>query len=123
MITSHINRDTGIIETIFEGKITFEDIVDYITQLRNIEKFPKRLLILSDCVHGRFSFTSEEDQLIAGIVKQYAPAFEQIKDAIIVDDPRTTAYSVLYRNASAYIPNYQFEIFSTRQAAIDWLLS
>jgi hypothetical protein len=123
MITSHINRDTGIIETTYEGKVTFGDIVNYINQLRNIEKFPKRLLILSDSVHGRFSFTSEEDQQIAGLVKQYAPLFEQIRDAIIIDDPRTTAYSVLYRNASAFIPNYEFEIFSTRQAAIDWLLT
>jgi hypothetical protein len=123
MITSHINRDTGIIETIYEGKVTFEDVIGYINELRNFEKFPKRLLILSDSTHGRISFTAEEDQLIAGIVRQYAPSYQLIKDAIIIDDPRTTAYSVLYRNAAASIPNYQFEIFSTRQAAINWLLS
>lgn len=123
MITSHINRDTGIIETTYEGNVTFEDVMDYIAELRNVEKYPKKLLILSDSVRGRFNFTEEEDQLIAGIVRQYAPSFELIRDAIIIDDPRTTAYSVLYRNTSLSIPNYQFEIFSTREAAITWLLT
>jgi hypothetical protein len=122
MITSHLNRDTGIIETVLTGIITVDEVINYINELRNSEKFPKRLLILTDSVNGRFGFTREEDLKIAEIVQQYAPLFELIKDAIIIDDPRTTAYSLLYRNSSLNIPNYQFEIFSTRDAAIKWLL-
>lgn len=123
MITSHINRDTGIVETVLSGLITFEDVVRYIDELKNLQKFPKKLLILTDSVNGRFEFTAEEDQKIASMVQQHAPHFEVIKDAIIIDDPRTTAYSLLYRNASSNIPNYLFEIFSTREAAINWLLT
>jgi len=122
MITSHFNRDTGIVETVFTGIVTFEDVVEYIHRLGNGDKYPGRLLILTDSIKGRFELTSEEDQKIGEAVRKYASQFEQIKDAPIINDPRTTAYSVLYRNATSNIPNYQFEIFSTREAAIKWLL-
>lgn len=122
MISRHINKDTGIIETTYEGIVTLQEVISYIGELRNTGKYPKKLLILTDAVHGRFMFSEEEDQILAGIVRQYAPSYELIKDAIIIDDPRTTAYSLLYRHAASSIPNYRFEIFSTREAAIKWLL-
>ena len=122
MITRHINKDTGIIETTYEGIVTLQEVIDYISVLKHPEKYPRKLLILTDAVHGRFEFSEEEDEILAGFVRQYAPSYELIKDAIIIDDPRTTAYSLLYRNAASSIPNYRFEIFNTREAAIEWLL-
>jgi hypothetical protein len=123
VITSHRNRETGIVETKYEGIVTFEDILKYVSKLRNPDRYPKRLLILTDAVHGRFGFTREQDKILAGMVRQYASPFEVIKDAIIINDPRTTAYSLLYRRAASSIRNYEFEIFNTREAAIQWLLS
>ena len=122
MITSHRNKDTGIIETTYEGHVTVRDLIGYVSELKNRDKYPGRLLILTDAMNSRLEFGPDEDKVLAGMVQQYAPMYEIIKDAIIIDDPRSTAYSLLFRRAAAAIPNYEIGIFSTREAAIKWLL-
>lgn len=123
MISSHLNRETGIIETRMTGNVILEEITGYIHELKNAEKYPSRMLILTDATHGTFELSDDDNQQIVSIVLQYISSFELIKDAIIISDPRTTAYSILYRKTAARIPNYRFEIFSTREAALNWLLS
>lgn len=122
MITSHRNSETGIIESKYEGRITLQDIISYISELKDIGKYPKKILILSDATAGRLELGPDDEKVFATMIRQYAPHYELIKDAVIISDPKSTAYSLLFRSAAASIPNYQMELFNTREAAIRWLL-
>lgn len=123
MIHSAYNKETGIIESRLTGMVTVEEVFQYINKLKDLDKYPKRMLILTDSIHGRFEFSEEEDRQMVRLVTKYITSFDLIKDAIIVDDPRTTAFSILFRRAASSLPNYHFEVFSTREAALKWLLS
>ena len=46
--------------------------------------------------------------------------YEGIIDAIIVDNPKNTVLTVLYKEL-AKSKKYKFEIFATKSAAITWL--
>jgi hypothetical protein len=46
--------------------------------------------------------------------------YNYIIDAIITDNPKETAFSMLYKELSA-TKKYKFNVFSTREAAIEWL--
>ena len=123
MINSQLNRETGIYETFFGGQVSFEEIISYISKLKNAKDYPPKLLILTDAIDSTFELSNTEYRQIAELVRRYAAKFELLKDAIILNDPRATAYSLLIRNESITIPNFRFEIFSTREAAIEWLVS
>ena len=120
MIETSVNRDTGILDSRFEGEVTIEEIVDYIVATKKNKLYPRTLKILTDATQAHMNFSPGD---LTKIVDENYKSLEQydfIIDAIVIDSPRETAMSMLYQEL-AKTRKYKFEIFSTRESALKWL--
>ena len=120
MVTTKFNQQTNILESKFEGNVILSEIVNYIIETKENKSYPRKLKILTDSVDGIFNFTIEDLKIIVEENYKSLEKYELIIDAIIIDDPKNTALSMLYLEL-AKTNKYKFEIFATKDAAINWL--
>jgi len=122
MIIQKFNPATGFLETIYSGKVSLTDILKYNSRIRKNRRYPRKLKILSDATAVQFVLTKEDLKIISERVKQMLNDYDAVYDAMILNKPKETAYSMLYKGM-AKIKNYHFQYFSTKEAALEWLNS
>ena len=124
MITYIFNNATGILETKLEGKVSIKDITEYILLLSEDKSLPKKLKILTDATKGKFPKGVVPKDMIK-LVEANRKSLAQrdfIYDAFIVSGAVEMALGMLYKSISK-TKNYRFNVFSTREAALEWLAS
>ena len=122
MITVKFNLIKGVLETKFSGEVTVDQIIDYIKSAKDSSSFPRFLKVLTDATAAEMAFQGDDLMKIVEANNQFLANYEAIIDAIVIDTPRETALSLLYGELSKS-HKYRFKVFSTREAAIDWLES
>jgi len=124
MITRKFNSETGILETKFEGKITIKQVTDYILSISNDKTLPKKLKIFSDATKAIFNENITPNDLKKIVEANYKSLAvrEYIYDAFIISSSLEMALGQLYMEFSKS-ENYYFNLFSTKEAAINWLIN
>ena len=122
MITYKFNKEKDIIETLIKGDTSIKDLTEYILKLSEDEHLPKKLKILSDARNGNFTSDTETDDLEKIVEANYRSLAvrDVIYDAFVLSSPVETAMGQLYKEFSK-ADNYFFNIFSTKEAAEEWL--
>ena len=123
MITYIFNKATGILETKFEGDISINDITAYILSLRGDKTLPKKLKIFTDASNGKRTDDVVPNDLAILIEENSKSLAERdfIFDAFVVSSSLEMALSMLYQELIK-AKNYKFGIFSTKEAALNWLM-
>ena len=124
MISYNFNGETRILEVKFEGKIDIKELTNYIITIREDESLPKYLKIFSDATNGKFAHKVNRGDL-KRFFKENRFTLESkqkefIFDAFVVSSSMEMALGMIYREI-VKINNYKFNIFSTREAAMNWL--
>jgi len=116
------NKEIGILETIFEGEISSENMIEYIISIREDRELPEVLRIFSDTTNGKlkekFGFKNLKQFLEENKITLEKKEF--VYDAYLISKPFEMALGMLYKALNNY-SNYKFDVFSSRKAAIDWL--
>lgn len=120
MVESKFNNISNILETNYLGEVACNEVIDYIRATKLNTEFPRTLKIISDTRKGLFNFSIEDLGKIVEENNQSLENYDAIIDAIIVDNPKNTVLTVLYKQL-ANTKKYKFEIFATKAAALDWL--
>ncbi|MFA5298019.1 MAG: hypothetical protein WC389_07405 [Lutibacter sp.] len=120
MVTSKFNYETGILESIFVGEVYLKEILDYIISTKENNSFPRLLKIITDTNDANFNFDINDLEIIIAENEKSLEKYDYIIDAIIVDNPKNTAISMLYQKLGEN-GKYKFEVFSTKKAALNWL--
>ncbi|PLX15466.1 MAG: hypothetical protein C0597_08930 [Marinilabiliales bacterium] len=122
MIKYTYNKEIGILETIFEGEISSENMIEYIISIREDRELPEVLRIFSDTTNGKlkekFGFKNLKQFLEENKITLEKKEF--VYDAYLISKPFEMALGMLYKALNNY-SNYKFDVFSSRKAAIDWL--
>ena len=121
MITAEFNLKEEYLDSMFEGDIKKQDLIDYIDATRLNKSYPRKLKILTDSTKAKFFISEEDLKLVVKANLKSLEHYDFITDAIITLYPKQTAYSFLYKEMSA-TNKYKFEVFTTREAALVWLL-
>lgn len=122
MITSEFNQLTGFLDSRFKGKVKLQEIVDFMEATKNNRIFPRSLKILTDTTNAEFDMTTFDLNKIVEANNQSLEQYDYIIDAIVLENPKETALSILYQEMAAN-KKYVFQVFSTREAAKSWLES
>lgn len=122
MITSEFNKETGILEVHYSGNISVSDLIEFGNTVYADQNLPRKLLILTDVKKANYLFRVGDFEEIFNNLKKHLSAFDYIKVAFIQAKPKETAYSILLSEKNP-VKNYIRKVFSTRDAAISWLLS
>lgn len=122
MIHTYYNKNTGILETQFEGKIGIGEMFDYIVSVRENESLPQKLKIYSNASNAKFEGNVNRKDLVRFLDENKTTLDQKdfIYDAFVVSSAFEMALGMLYRELNK-IKNYKFEVFSTKEAAIKWL--
>lgn len=123
MISQFIYQNSSdIIQVKERSEINLTSIRAGFRQIRSDHSLPRRLKVLIDaretCINVHPGNVGEIiDETVDGCTR-----FQQLKEAIVLSNPRDTAMAMLISTANRCY-NYQLGVFSTLEAALDWLRS
>lgn len=120
MIAINFNAENNILVNTLSGPIDISDVLNMYHQIEHHGSLPANLKIIIDSQKARYSFTEKDLQKIANAIKHLLTKFNSIQEAIIQSTPYETAMAVLYEQM-VQIENFRFKVFSSYEAAIQWL--
>ena len=120
MVKTTFNQQTNILESQFKGDVFLNEILDYIQATKENTTYPRKLKILTDAQHAAFKFNVNDLKSVVTENNKSLNNYQAIIDAIIIDSPETAALTVLYQEL-ARNEKYHFNVFSTQEAAVNWL--
>ena len=96
----------------FEGKITLNEVTDYLKEFKTINYLPDDLILLYDFKKASLIFSTEQIKIIAELADEVTADYKSIKTAFYVDEPLITAYSYLFSGMGEKT-NKKRQVFST----------
>ncbi len=122
MIKIFFNKEFFILEVNFIGEISFIDLYEYGEKIRQDNDLPRNLKILTDATQAIYKISPEEIVLMLEDLKIQIEPYHSVKTAVIQNKPIETAISMMV-DINLSIPDYMHKVFSTRKAAIEWLMA
>lgn len=116
------DEELQVLRVITTGSVTKETISEYYQVIMDNDSLPRDLKILVNPSKGEYSGSIKEVPTLISSLKKAMKLFDSIQEAIVVTTPYNTVVATLFSRAIR-IPNYSFKIFSTEEAAVDWLSS
>ncbi|MDA3930692.1 MAG: hypothetical protein PF541_17225 [Prolixibacteraceae bacterium] len=121
MITNFAYKtNKGFIEVNERKNISVASIKEGFRLIKNNKSFPRKLNILIDARETKLDFDIKNVQEIVTESSEAVRSFKMFKEAIILNRPKDTALATLISLGIKQI-NYRLGVFSTREAAINWL--
>jgi hypothetical protein len=121
MIEYYLNSETQILEVTYKDDICIKDLLEYGEMIKKNRTYPRNLKILTDATFAKYILEPTDVNLMLKALKEQIQPYESVKSAVFHNKPRETAISHLV-NLWGPIPNYQHKVFSTKEAALLWLL-
>lgn len=121
MISTWFNEELNILEVIYKGKISYEELVTFGVNFRENNKLPRNLKMITDASNAEYAFPVEKVSQIAGNLNDQLKNYNHVKAAFIQAKPTETAISMVLENENK-CKKYQHKVFYTRESALDWLL-
>lgn len=115
------NSNLNVLEVKFIGDLDIKNVLEYYDFVRKDKSLPKNLKVLIDCSQVKFKIETTEVVYVKEAVWQTVKVSHPLREAIIVDQPYETVIATLFGNLSFDIELYNFAIFCTKEAALDWL--
>ena len=110
----------GILRVTPTGDINYTDLVNFLKDFSTLKNLPEDLKVLYDLRQANVNLHLDDISKLSSLAEQLTKNVNTIKTAFVVEDPKATAYSMLY----SWIPTtirLKRENFSTEDAAILWL--
>jgi len=105
-----------------EGLITSDDLYAFLEEFGSFEDLPEHLKIFYDLRKASIEIRLDEINLLSQMAEDKSQKFKSVKTAFCVEDPKITAYAMLFSWISNN-PKVKREQFSTKAAALAWLNS
>ena len=112
----------NILHVSLTKKVTLEDIIEFIHDFKNLENMPENLRIFYDLTEANLVLHLDDISKLSKLAEAATGKFKAVRTAFYVTDPKVTAYTMLF----SWLPENsvtQRENFSTREAAIKWLIA
>ena len=120
-IVYYYNFELQILEVTYDGVISIEDLMEFGNKIMKDKTLPLNLKVLTDATKAVYNFTEDDLTEIAIAFKKNTSHFKSFRGAFIYEEPLGLAYSILFEKKQE-VDNYQHKVFSTKQAALKWLI-
>ncbi len=115
------NTENHFLKVETHGSLFISDFNRVILEIYNYAENHPCLKVLFDITESNTCISNVElDRLILR-TKDSLNNLGSIRIAKIIAGHREAALGILFRNDTAFVSNLEFEIFSTRPAALSWL--
>ncbi len=119
-INLQFNEEQGILNITSEGNISAAMIVELYETIINNKEYPRNLKLLIITPLSDFKLSPKHMQDIVSAAQKAYTLYDSLKEALVADGPYNTMIATLYSERSI-MPNFQANVFSTKEAALKWL--
>lgn len=116
------SEDIGLLHIRYVGILTIEDISASFKEAKRDFPLPKDLLVISNFLDAETNIRYTELHKLIRPTIDVIRSHKSIYDAIITDKPKGMAFSTLFK-ALIKKSNVNYKIFSTVEAAQEWIMS
>jgi hypothetical protein len=120
-IKSKIFKETGLLLQEYSGELNKNDMIVYFTGLYNDLDYLSVSNIFSDFTNATVTLSVKDVSEIAEFILKHAQKVQHIDNAILVNEPLITAYSMIYEAIMKEMPLYECKIFSTFKEAANYI--
>jgi hypothetical protein len=114
--------ELNLIESIFEGKISYNNIKDAVVEATKMAIKQKTRLFLSDCTELTRGSSIVELYAIAEFF-DVIHVDHSIKQAVILPDNQEVKAALRFYETTTHNRGYNVLVFADKQKAINWLLN
>ena len=105
------------------GKVDKEGIGKAWQELIMLKEFTElNYNLLSDYRGAAFNLSLEDVELISDFLSSLKHILNGKKQSLIIDDPKATAFSIIFEDKIYEKIGFKVKVFSTIEAAVDWLV-
>ena len=112
-----IDAERRFVELRYEGVVDTSTVLEALRAVQDRAPFDRIRYGLSDFRNATLAV--DKHDLPRFVAAKNSDLFGEARWAFLMDSPRETAIGMLYTTMKEQL--YECEIFSTRQAALDWL--
>ena len=119
----NIDTENKIIRYQHSGNIDKENIGKAWSEFLRMKEFTElQYNLLSDYSEAKFNMVREDVDLITNFLLTLKDILKDKKQALIIDEPFSTALSILFQGEVNRVIGFEVRIFSTKEAAFNWLI-
>jgi len=119
----NIDHIKKIIRLKHSGCINDYDIMEAWKEFLEMKEFKvDGYSVLSDYRNGKFNIKAERLLNLVDFFQHCGREFKGNRQCMLVDDPYTTAISLLFKNQLTKKAGFIIDVFSTETAAVDYLV-
>jgi len=115
---SYTVENANLVHVLFKGPIRLNDIISFLNEFDKIEGLSQNLRLLYDLHEANFEFEPGDINIINTQAQEVTMKYSTVRTAFVVNDPKSTAYSILFKSSTQRAKR---ELFSNKSNAIDWL--
>ncbi|MBC35760.1 MAG: hypothetical protein CL663_06955 [Bacteroidetes bacterium] len=116
-----LNEKDQILVVTATETLNIKDIIDHYLMLSRSQDYPKDFKCLIDCRNATFEMDHTKLNFTTNSVNLALQNFDRINEAILVEKPFETVIANLFEELNGPLENYTFQVFSTEEAALNWL--
>ncbi|PXX91124.1 hypothetical protein DF185_23315, partial [Marinifilum breve] len=105
-----------------KGRIELKDIIEFFKEILETNFLSSQIQILEDATLAEFAYDIEDSNHIKNLFELQKQRYPVVKHAMIRNTPVQTAYGIMLEDMTN-CSNYYPKVFSTKQGALQWLLS
>jgi hypothetical protein len=111
----------GILVLTVENELSSISVIEYYHNLALNRDYPRDLKVLCFITATNYPVKPEDVIAMVGSLKEACSKYTRLTEAFVAEDPYATVITTLF-SKKAKIPNYRSKVFSTKEAALKWLL-
>jgi hypothetical protein len=111
----------GILVLTVENELSTKSVIDYYCKLATNSDYPRDLKVLCFISATSYPVKPEDIYAMVGSLEKTCSKYNSLTEAFVANDPYATVITTLF-SKKAKIHNYRSKVFSTKEAALKWLL-
>ncbi len=115
------DNNLGILVLTVEKELSSKSVIEYYHKIAINSYYPRDLKVLCFISATSYPVKPEDVSAMVGSLKEACSKYNTLTEAFVAADPYATVITTLF-SKKARLHNYRSKVFSTKEAALKWLL-
>jgi hypothetical protein len=115
------DNNLGILVLTVENELSTQSVIDYYHNLATNSDYPRDLKVLCFITATSYPVKPEDVYAMVGSLEKTCSKYNSLTEAFVAEDPYATVITTLF-SKKAKDSNYSSKVFSTKEAALKWLI-
>jgi hypothetical protein len=115
-------KEPGLLYVYFTGTVSVQDIHSHLSEFESFDFLPDKIMLLYDLQDVNLKLDLEDVSIVNDLAEKVTKKYKSVKTAFVVSKPHATALTMMFQSDISSAKTTR-KVFSTDQAALEWLKS